>query len=124
MRIDGKGSCSSFQGPPKKQKFGCWALKKLKIVQKICPLVIFNCFSQNYDAFTSSSSHFQKNSSTLKACNTIPIPKLELGVALVSPHQKNKGVKMFLFYFGSQKIVFRLHIMQFETRLSFQKYII
>ena len=53
----------------KGQKFGCWASKKLKIVQKICPLVIFDILPQNYDSFTSSSSHFQKNSFAREACN-------------------------------------------------------
>ena len=60
MTIDEKGSCSRFEDPQKGQKFGCWASKKLKIVQKICPLVIFDILPRKYDSFTSSSDHSQK----------------------------------------------------------------
>ena len=55
--------------PKKDQKFGCWASKKLKIVQKICPLVIFDILPQKYNSFTPSSGHLQKNLSTREACN-------------------------------------------------------
>ena len=67
--IDEKGSCSRFQVPQKGQKFGFWTSKKLKILQTICPLVIFDNLSQNYDSFTLSSGHFQKNLFTREACD-------------------------------------------------------
>ena len=45
LTTDEKGSCSRFQDPQKGQKFGFWASKKLKMVQKICRLVIFDILS-------------------------------------------------------------------------------
>ena len=49
-----------------------------------------------------------------------PVMPFELGVTLVLPYQK-KGVEMFLFHFGSQSIIFRLHIMQIGMKFPFQK---
>ena len=75
-----------FRTPQKGQKFGCWALKKLKIVQKICPLLIFDILPEKYDSFISSSSHFQKIHPHARS-----VILFELGVTLVSPPKK--GVK-------------------------------
>ena len=51
-----------------------------------------------------------------------PVIPFELGVILVSPPKK-EGVKMFLFHFESQSIVFRMHITLTGMKFPFQKYI-
>ena len=51
-----------------------------------------------------------------------PVILFKLGVTLISPTKK-EGVKMFLFHFESQNIVFRMHITQFGMKFPFQKYI-
>ena len=51
-----------------------------------------------------------------------PVILFELGVILI-PTTKKKEVKMFLFHFESQSIVFRMHITQFSMKFPFQKYI-
>ena len=53
--------------------------------------------------------------------HTSSVTSFEHRITSVSP--KKKGGKDVLFYFESQNIVFRIHVMQIEMNISFQKYI-